>query len=194
MPWKNGKGETREIALDAHQPFRWRLSTATVEESAEFSPFPGYDRKLVFLHGTQADFEIDGTQRKLTPWEVVGFAGEASVRAQVQNTSEDLNLFSLRESARAGLHIAQYRAQEEVQFPLQGEEHFVCALRGAIDFLESTTGAKGRLQQGETLWVSRYKELNLLNLRTRASDAPAVCAWGIITLTKATAAPTPSNR
>jgi environmental stress-induced protein Ves len=55
MPWKNGGGETREIAvypdgapLDA---FDWRISLATVASDGPFSRFEGITRTLTVLQG-----------------------------------------------------------------------------------------------------------------------------------------------
>ncbi len=55
MPWKNGGGETVEIAiapagasLDA---FDWRISMACVASSGPFSRLPGIDRTLAVLAG-----------------------------------------------------------------------------------------------------------------------------------------------
>ena len=51
MPWKNGGGETAEIAVSppgaALDDFDWRLSMARVETDGPFSAFPGIDRTLV---------------------------------------------------------------------------------------------------------------------------------------------------
>lgn len=45
MPWKNGGGETVEIAIfpaDASvETFEWRISMATVANDGPFSIFPG---------------------------------------------------------------------------------------------------------------------------------------------------------
>lgn len=45
MPWKNGRGETTEIAVWPEgaglQDFGWRLSMAGVSEHGAFSAFPG---------------------------------------------------------------------------------------------------------------------------------------------------------
>ncbi|KAJ3298542.1 hypothetical protein HK104_010597 [Borealophlyctis nickersoniae] len=58
MPWKNGLGETRQIAI--HPPSRnietdefiWRLSLSEVHDSCFFSVFPGYDVALLLLSDT----------------------------------------------------------------------------------------------------------------------------------------------
>jgi environmental stress-induced protein Ves len=64
MPWKNGGGETREIAvsppgaqLDA---FDWRISMARVAVDGPFSLFPGIDRTLMILGGRGVSLAIGG--------------------------------------------------------------------------------------------------------------------------------------
>lgn len=61
-PWKNGGGETVEIAV--HPPgadldgFDWRVSTALVAADGPFSAFPGVDRTLVVLTGAGLELAI----------------------------------------------------------------------------------------------------------------------------------------
>ena len=65
MPWKNGGGETVEIAISpegaALSEFDWRISTATVATDGPFSIFPGIDRTLSILDGEGMSLEIDGS-------------------------------------------------------------------------------------------------------------------------------------
>jgi uncharacterized protein len=55
MPWKNGGGETAEIAVEpadaALDAIDWRISMARVDCDGAFSNFPGIDRTLVILAG-----------------------------------------------------------------------------------------------------------------------------------------------
>ncbi|MEQ1943105.1 HutD family protein [Mesorhizobium sp. VNQ89] len=55
MPWKNGGGETVEIAVHpagaSIEDFGWRVSMATVASDGPFSLFPGIDRTLSVLEG-----------------------------------------------------------------------------------------------------------------------------------------------
>ncbi|EHK56329.1 HutD family protein [Allomesorhizobium alhagi] len=55
MPWKNGGGETLEIAISPEgaglDDFDWRLSMARVEAEGPFSLFAGVDRTLAILEG-----------------------------------------------------------------------------------------------------------------------------------------------
>ncbi|POO55856.1 HutD/Ves family protein [Agrobacterium rosae] len=65
MPWKNGKGETVEIAVfppDASiDTFDWRISMASVVEDGAFSTFENIDRTLVVLSGEGITLFVDGS-------------------------------------------------------------------------------------------------------------------------------------
>jgi len=55
MPWKNGGGETTEIAVSpegaSFENFDWRVSMARVASDGPFSVLPGVDRTLTVLEG-----------------------------------------------------------------------------------------------------------------------------------------------
>ncbi|MGB2739118.1 MAG: HutD family protein [Cognaticolwellia sp.] len=54
VPWKNGKGETIEMAINSGgtlDHFNWRLSMASVVEDGIFSNFTGYTRNLILIEG-----------------------------------------------------------------------------------------------------------------------------------------------
>lgn len=61
MPWKNGGGETREIAIFPPaanlDTLDWRISMAVVAQDGPFSSFPGIDRTLCVIEG--AGMELD---------------------------------------------------------------------------------------------------------------------------------------
>lgn len=65
MPWKNGGGETIEIAVSpdgaALDAFDWRVSMARVEANGPFSTFPGIDRTLAILDGNGMELAVDGS-------------------------------------------------------------------------------------------------------------------------------------
>ncbi|EGF76998.1 hypothetical protein BATDEDRAFT_28088 [Batrachochytrium dendrobatidis JAM81] len=66
LPWKNGLGETAEIAVYPpnrnfrKDPFMWRLSLSEVRDSCSFSLFPGYDIALFLLPESGANAPIRG--------------------------------------------------------------------------------------------------------------------------------------
>ncbi|MFC7396888.1 HutD family protein [Chelatococcus sp. GCM10030263] len=64
MPWKNGGGETVEIAVfpadAALGDFTWRVSMASVATDGPFSIFPEIDRTLSVLSGAGMELTIEG--------------------------------------------------------------------------------------------------------------------------------------
>jgi environmental stress-induced protein Ves len=64
MPWKNGGGETVEIAISpvgaGLEDFDWRLSMARVEGDGPFSLFTGVDRTLAILEGEGIFLNVEG--------------------------------------------------------------------------------------------------------------------------------------
>ena len=56
MPWKNGRGETTEIAVHpagaSIDDFGWRVSMAGVAEDGDFSLFPGIAITLTVVSAT----------------------------------------------------------------------------------------------------------------------------------------------
>lgn len=84
MPWKNGFGLTREIAIDPPDaglavPFRWRLSIADVRSSGPFSSFPGYERTIMVIAGDGMELTVGDAQPRLLdrPYEPFVFSGDA---------------------------------------------------------------------------------------------------------------------
>jgi environmental stress-induced protein Ves len=52
MPWKNGLGETTEIAVEGDgDGFLWRVSIADVAQSGRFSDYPDVQRWITVLSG-----------------------------------------------------------------------------------------------------------------------------------------------
>ena len=64
MRWKNGGGETAEIAVSPDSAglddFDWRVSMATVEAGGPFSMFAGVDRTLSILEGEGILLVVEG--------------------------------------------------------------------------------------------------------------------------------------
>ena len=66
MPWKNGAGETVELAVfppgASVEDFDWRISMASVAADGAFSLFPGIDRTLSILPGEGLSLSVEGHQ------------------------------------------------------------------------------------------------------------------------------------
>lgn len=107
MPWKNGKGETVEIAVfppDASiDDFDWRISTATVAEDGPFSIFPGIDRTLSVLTGEGIVLSVEGAEAvELKPSSApYAFPADARTAARLlDGPITDLNVMTRRGAFR----------------------------------------------------------------------------------------------
>lgn len=100
--WKNGKGETLEIAIypptATIDDFDWRISVALLEADAEFSEFPDIDRTLAIIDGDGIVLDLGYELHKLdqdAPF--IRFAGDHPARAKlVEGPSADLNVMTRR--------------------------------------------------------------------------------------------------
>ncbi len=103
MPWKNGGGETVEIAKFPDNAdlagFDWRISMATVASDGPFSLFPGIDRTLAVLEGEGIDLAIDGLGAHHLAVDGTPLAFPADVASSARLVSGpivDLNLMTRR--------------------------------------------------------------------------------------------------
>jgi uncharacterized protein len=103
MRWKNGLGETAEIAISPEgaplDQFDWRISMARIEAPGPFSAFPGVDRTLTVLDGDGCRIAIDGNAAvELTPRSApFPFSGDSQAAATLLGgTVTDLNVMTRR--------------------------------------------------------------------------------------------------
>lgn len=142
-PWKNGGGVTRTLAVSPAgagiDTFDWRLSAADIDTDGPFSPFPGIDRVLVLLRGTDLVLTVDGHDHPLThPGDRLAFPGEAAVHGRLQaGPTWDLNVMVRR---------GRVQAQVDVRSGGFEADGFVVGLGGSIT-------VDGRaLQVGDLAW------------------------------------------
>ncbi|WP_313604379.1 HutD family protein [Rhizobium sp.] len=103
MPWKNGKGETIEIAVFPEgasvDRFDWRISMAPVVSDGPFSVFPGIDRTLSILTGDGMMLSVEGMAPRVLGQKSVPFSfpGDAKTEAVLQaGPITDLNVMTRR--------------------------------------------------------------------------------------------------
>ena len=103
MPWKNGGGETVEIAVFPDNAsladFDWRVSMATVASDGPFSSFPGIDRTLSILQGKGMRLMIEGREPALMTGETAPLPFPADVATSatlVDGPIVDLNVMTRR--------------------------------------------------------------------------------------------------
>jgi len=112
IPWKNGLGITREIAVKpagaTMDDFLWRVSIADVDTASPFSRFPGIDRTIVLLDGDGFTMTLDGDRSHAltTPCEPFAFAGEAQIEvALAGGATRDFNLMVRRGRAAGTVDV-----------------------------------------------------------------------------------------
>ena len=103
MPWKNGGGETVEIAVFPPEAdlagFGWRVSMATVASDGPFSVFAGIDRTLSILEGKGMELDIAGRPSTLLTQasHPLAFPADAPTSARlVSGPIVDLNVMTRR--------------------------------------------------------------------------------------------------
>src|SRR5262245_64441943 len=125
MPWKNGLGTTREIAIDppgasmSDAGFRWRLSIADVAQSGPFSAFPGIDRTIMVIKGNGMVLSVGGRRPQrldkcFVPYE---FSGDAPTDCQlIDGAIKDFNLMVNRSMLRARTEVRELSRAESIPF------------------------------------------------------------------------------
>jgi len=147
MPWKNGGGETLEIAVSpagaTFDGLDWRVSMAIVAQDGPFSVFPGIDRTLCVLDGTglELDFGADGGTHIVTPASApLPFAADRALHARLlAGPITDLNVMTRRDRYRHSVHRLAIGA-ESLQVSAAAQslvfcEHgdVICALDGELE-------------------------------------------------------------
>jgi environmental stress-induced protein Ves len=103
MPWKNGGGETREIAVwpagAALNALEWRISLASVASDGPFSTFEGVTRTLCVIQGAGIELRVgnEPAVELRTSSEPYAFDGEVPTSASLlDGPIVDLNVMSRR--------------------------------------------------------------------------------------------------
>lgn len=137
MRWKNGGGETAEIAVFPEgaglDDFGWRVSMATVEAGGPFSAFQGVDRTLSVLEGEGIVLDIEGwPPATLTEGSApFGFAADAATHARlVGGPITDLNVMT-----RRGLYrnrVSRHDLDGMTEISWEGEAALVFCRSGSL--------------------------------------------------------------
>lgn len=110
VPWRNGGGVTREVAVGGSgsdpRDFHWRISIADVNAPGPFSPFPGVDRVITLVEGTRMDLVIDGVEHVLGLHEPLSFDGASQTSCTLPaGPTRDLNVMTHRNRQSAAVAI-----------------------------------------------------------------------------------------
>jgi len=122
MPWKNGGGETLELAIApvgaGLDDFAWRISSARVAADGAFSRFVGIDRSLALLGGGGLRLQRgDGRVEELfSGGAVAEFPGEEAITATLADGPVgDLNLMTRRGVWRHRLAPLRLHGRQELE-------------------------------------------------------------------------------
>lgn len=156
VPWKNGGGLTREVAV--HPPgsdleaFDWRVSIADIRTAGPFSLFPGVDRCMAVISG-RLSLAIDARSRVMLTAEsdAVAFAGEVAVYAEPLDASvTDLNVMTRRSRCSATLTRKSTR-----EFPVLEPRAGTTLLVALADLIVRCAGVELSLARLDALELGR---------------------------------------
>lgn len=189
VPWKNGRGVTRELALWPRGAslerldFDWRISAAPVEEPGPFSRVPGVERILVVTEG--AGFELAhgphaprARLRRLQPYR---FAGEWTTEAALPHGPvTDFNVMFVPARVQASVEALTLGARR-VREALRAGQAFVHVVAGTLTARATGEEQPFELGPGDSLWLRGLRGGEELELAGRARDAEAL----LVTLAEA---------
>ena len=155
MPWKNGGGETIEIAIFPEgaslDSFDWRISMAAVSSDGPFSEFANIERTLSVLTGEGIALKIGRMTYTLTQeTPPLAFAGDAPTSGTlVSGPITDLNVMTRR--GVCAHSVERFSGGEELAFQHESGELLIVAM-GAVTI--STNDQTFQLSATDCLWVS----------------------------------------
>ena len=142
MRWKNGGGETAEIAVFPEgaglDDFGWRVSMATVEAGGPFSVFLGVDRTLSILEGEGMVLDIEGRPpvTLTAASEPYSFAADAATNAELPGGPIiDLNVMTRRASHRHKVSVLE--ADGSLEISLGAPETLLFCRSGSVTVREA---------------------------------------------------------
>lgn len=135
MPWKNGGGETIEIAVSPAgagiADFDWRVSMARVESDGPFSAFPEIDRTLTVLGGKGIELTLDGQAPICIQGEPRSFPGDVVAQARLlDGPITDLNVMTRR--GRLIHRVRPISASGIVDFVVRSPTALLYCHKGAV--------------------------------------------------------------
>ncbi len=137
MPWKNGGGETFEIAVSppgaSLEGMDWRISMAVVASDGPFSSFPGVDRTLTILDGEGLQLDVGAGHDVLlsTDSAPLHFPADVPTSARlVQGTVTDLNVMTRRQSYRHA--VQRMMVEGHHGLPTAAAQAAVFCIAGAV--------------------------------------------------------------
>jgi len=174
-PWRNGGGETREIAawppFGEPDAFDWRVSVATIAASGPFSVFPGIDRTIMLIEGDGVQLRADDLAHRLdTPCEPFAFSGDLAMHCiLLGGASIDFNVMCRRGRCQAAVRV--FNAASKLA---PADHGLLLSVRG------QWRAGGGTLKQGQGVWWGEQTERWRLKPASRDARIVAV-GWSFAT-------------
>lgn len=156
VPWKNGGGETVEIAVSpdgaSFDDFAWRISSALVVRSGPFSALPGIDRTLCITSDGAIELAVAGAptlrlDRSSPPYR---FSGDDAAQAMLLGEPvRDFNVMTRRGVCR---HLVEALDLSGTRFVPVGAD-LVALFIVAGEMRVTSGGDVATLNQGDTLFA-----------------------------------------
>jgi environmental stress-induced protein Ves len=157
--WKNGGGETTEIARAPHPTggaeFAWRLSKAPILVDGPFSTYPGIERTTTIIEGAGLDLALeDGSHIALEPDRPRSFDGAMPAHGRLRaGRVRAFNVMTARGLWRADVQVVASPVAAAAAPVL-----FAHALTGRWLF-DGDNAVSGAIAEGETLAAHEAREL-----------------------------------
>lgn len=158
-PWRNGGGTTRTLWSEPGRgdDFAWRVSLADIAADGRFSVFPGVDRVLLGVSGSQVTLLIADRTVRVRPRQPVAFDGGSRVVVRRgpgsrRRPSRVLNMMTARAECAGGIGVTSARGTVR----WDDEVHAVVLLHGALTVGGRAVPPLGlaRLQPGSSTGVA----------------------------------------
>ena len=165
VPWKNGKGETTELAINEGAnlaSFDWRISIASVVENGLFSDFSGYQRNLVLIEGNGIELCHDQKQTdKLNSLlEFSTFNGASATEGYLPNGAiKDFNIIT--DENKFEVTVRTSVDKTKLAIPQEGLT-FVYSLSGDVEIKQDSQEDIKVLPQGDLLQILNRKNVSVL--------------------------------
>lgn len=182
VPWKNGRGVTRELALWPRaaslerMDFDWRISSAPVDEPGPFSVVQGVERILVVTEGAgcellHGDLAPRARLRRLSPYR---FSGAWPTTAELPHGPvTDFNVMFVPARVQANVEALALGARR-VREMLAAGHAFVHVPAGTLAARVTGEEEPFALGPGDSLWLRGLRGGEELELAGRTRDAEAL--------------------
>lgn len=171
MAWKNGLGETLEVARapdgEDFESFDWRISLARIEADGAYSRFAGTERTIALVEGTGITMVFaDGRAHQLLPFVPLTYDGGEAVDGRlIDGPVRALNVMTRRQRFSGRLDFIREAAELDQRDA--AAVRFAIALRGTwtASFEPATgTAAAGSMAGIPPLHALRVDDPGVLEL------------------------------